>query len=196
MSPCSIKMTVAKSTGFPTMQRQLQRKRARGSQSWCLNFQRLNGGSWSMEKSKKRFMHLQLWDSPLNLARCTYSPKRGRNKMDILMGRPASTSWECNWYFRSKIKWVYDWLFPVWQCPQPSEMSTRCTLCTEDAKEPTCYMATHKDGPKMWTMAFGADNAPQDLYFPEDHPTMPGWFKGMETIICECGLWPQRGLNA
>jgi len=44
--------------------------------------------------------------------------------------------------------------------------------------------------------AFGADNTPQDLYFPEDHPTIPGWFKGMEAIIHECGLWPQRGLNA
>jgi len=25
---------------------------------------------------------------------------------------------------------------------------------------------------------------------------MPGWFKGMETIIHECGLWPEMGLRA
>jgi len=25
---------------------------------------------------------------------------------------------------------------------------------------------------------------------------MPGWFKGMEQIIQECGLWPAEGLNA
>ena len=31
---------------------------------------------------------------------------------------------------------------------------------------------------------------PQSFYFPEDHPSMPGWFKGMEVIIRERGLWP------
>ena len=36
----------------------------------------------------------------------------------------------------------------------------------------------------------------QSLYFPDDHPTMPGWFKGMEQIIQECGLWPETGLFA
>jgi len=36
--------------------------------------------------------------------------------------------------------------------------------------------------------------APQPMYFPPDHPTMPGWFKGMEVIIRERGLWPECGL--
>ena len=36
----------------------------------------------------------------------------------------------------------------------------------------------------------------QFFYFPEDHPTMPGWFKGMEVIIRERGLWPEAGLPA
>jgi len=36
----------------------------------------------------------------------------------------------------------------------------------------------------------------QPLYFPDDHPTMPRWFKGMEVIICERGLWPEQGLVA
>jgi hypothetical protein len=31
----------------------------------------------------------------------------------------------------------------------------------------------------------------QLFYFPDDHPTMPGWFKGMEQIIRERGLWPE-----
>ena len=35
---------------------------------------------------------------------------------------------------------------------------------------------------------------PQPFYFPPDHPTMPGWFKGMEQIIQERNLWPERGL--
>ncbi|KAJ6615170.1 hypothetical protein B0H10DRAFT_1801954 [Mycena sp. CBHHK59/15] len=29
----------------------------------------------------------------------------------------------------------------------------------------------------------------QSFYFPDDHPTMLGWFKGMEQIIRERGLW-------
>jgi hypothetical protein len=32
---------------------------------------------------------------------------------------------------------------------------------------------------------------PQSFYFPEEHPSMPGWFKGMEVIIRERGLWPE-----
>jgi hypothetical protein len=36
----------------------------------------------------------------------------------------------------------------------------------------------------------------QSFYFPEDHPSMPAWFKGMEIIIRECGLWPERDLLA
>ena len=36
----------------------------------------------------------------------------------------------------------------------------------------------------------------QSFYFPDDHPTMPGWFKGMEIIIQERGLWPESGLLA
>jgi hypothetical protein len=36
----------------------------------------------------------------------------------------------------------------------------------------------------------------QLFYFPDDHPSMPGWFKGMEHIIQERGLWPEGGLHA
>ena len=36
---------------------------------------------------------------------------------------------------------------------------------------------------------------PQPLYFPEDHDSMPGWFKGMEVIIRERGLWPETGIK-
>ncbi|CAA7261900.1 unnamed protein product [Cyclocybe aegerita] len=54
----------------------------------------------------------------------------------------------------------------------------------------------HKDGPKMRTTCFGEHSTIQDFYYPDDHPTMLGWFKGMENIIRERSLWPQRGLNA
>jgi hypothetical protein len=36
---------------------------------------------------------------------------------------------------------------------------------------------------------------PQSFYFPDDHPLYPGWFKGMEQIIRERGLWPANGLR-
>ena len=42
-------------------------------------------------------------------------------------------------------------------------------------KKPNCTHA--KDGPRMHDGLTGKE---QSLYFSEDHPTMPGWFKGME----------------
>ena len=36
----------------------------------------------------------------------------------------------------------------------------------------------------------------QSFYFAANHPLMPGWFKGMEQIIYEYGLWPEVGLPA
>ena len=36
----------------------------------------------------------------------------------------------------------------------------------------------------------------QSFYFPDDHPQYPGWFKGMEHIIRERGLWPEGNLPA
>jgi hypothetical protein len=48
----------------------------------------------------------------------------------------------------------------------------------------------------MRPTTFGPQNIHQDLYFPDDHPTMPGWFKGMEIIIRERNLWPADGLLA
>ena len=46
------------------------------------------------------------------------------------------------------------------------------------------------------TFTLGEEIITQDLYFPDDHITMPGWFKGMESIIREQGLWPVKGLFA
>lgn len=40
------------------------------------------------------------------------------------------------------------------------------------------------------------DGSSQLFHHPENHPTMPGWFKGMEEIIKERHLWPTTGLNA
>lgn len=48
----------------------------------------------------------------------------------------------------------------------------------------------------MRSTTFGPSDTQQSLYYSDDHPTMPGWFKGMEQIICERGLWPEKGLRA
>ncbi|KAF8967157.1 hypothetical protein BDZ97DRAFT_1615838, partial [Flammula alnicola] len=54
-------------------------------------------------------------------------------------------------------------------------------------KNPHATWRQHKDGPRMRTTMFklGDQTVTQDFYFPDDHPTMPGWFKGMENVIRE-----------
>lgn len=76
----------------------------------------------------------------------------------------------------------------------PDALSARRT-----PKKPHETWWHHKGGPKMRSTAFEKDGITyhQDLYFPPEHPTMPGWFKGMEIIIRERGLWPSdRDLKA
>jgi hypothetical protein len=48
----------------------------------------------------------------------------------------------------------------------------------------------------MRSGVFGPNDTSQDFYFADDHPTMADWFKGMEIIIHERGLWPANGLRA
>lgn len=36
----------------------------------------------------------------------------------------------------------------------------------------------------------------QPLFWPDNHPTMRGWFKGMEQLIKKRGQWPWGGLKA
>jgi hypothetical protein len=56
---------------------------------------------------------------------------------------------------------------------------------------------THfKDAPRMRHGINPLTGGPQSFYFPDDHPTMPGWFKGMEQILRERSLWPETGLLA
>ena len=61
--------------------------------------------------------------------------------------------------------------------------------------EPKGGWTHHPDGPRMRNGTLPTGES-QPFYFPLDHPTMPGWFKGMEVINCEWGLWPAGGLPA
>src|ERR1700736_5174639 len=63
-------------------------------------------------------------------------------------------------------------------------------------KKPNEGWTHRKDGPKMRNRMFEPENTLQEFYYLLDHPTMPGWFKRMEIIIRERGLWPSSGLNA
>ncbi len=47
------------------------------------------------------------------------------------------------------------------------------------------------NGPRMCSGRLSTDE-PQPFYFPKDHPSTPSWFKGMEVIIWERGLWPSE----
>ena len=53
-----------------------------------------------------------------------------------------------------------------------------------------------KGGLRMHNRTFREDNTSQDFYFPDDHPTMPRWFKGMKLIIQEQSLWAAGRLLA
>ena len=71
--------------------------------------------------------------------------------------------------------------------------------CTPDAilahqmpKNPNNGWTHHKDGPHMQPTVL-TNGQIQEFYFSNDHPQYPGYFKGMEQIIQECGLWPATG---
>ena len=63
-------------------------------------------------------------------------------------------------------------------------------------KNPNEGWTHRKDGPKMCNGTFGPNQICQEFYYPLNHPTMPGWFKGMEQIIRERSLWPEKGILA
>ena len=66
----------------------------------------------------------------------------------------------------------------------------------------TCHTAPRedwtcsKDGPRMRQGVNPLTGEDQSFYYDENHPTMKGWFKEMEQIIRERGLWPETGLLA
>ena len=53
---------------------------------------------------------------------------------------------------------------------------------------------SHPNSPHMHSGML-PNSKPHLFYFHEDHPSMPSWFKGMEIIIQECGLWPEGDVN-
>ena len=50
---------------------------------------------------------------------------------------------------------------------------------------------THRKGGSQMRNTTLPNGESQSFYFDEDHPTMAGWYKGMEQIIKERGLWKE-----
>jgi hypothetical protein len=65
-----------------------------------------------------------------------------------------------------------------------------CPIVLTYLTEPKNGWTHHANGPHMRNSALPNGEA-QHFYFTEDHPSMPGWFKDMEVIIQEHGLWPK-----
>jgi len=106
--------------------------------------------------------------------------------------------------FEAKTKGFATGLFAFNNAPgharQPLDGISTCKM----PKFPSAAWTHHKNGPKMRSTSFTIFHPPllepvtihQDLYYPENHPTMRNWFKGMQQILHERGLYPASGLRA
>ena len=97
--------------------------------------------------------------------------------------------------FESKTNGTATGLFMFDNAPSHQKRAPDALSARKMVKGPCAVWTHHKDGPKMCP-GFFTDGTPQDLYYPDKHPKMPGWFKGMQQIIEERGLWPAAGLRA
>ena len=98
--------------------------------------------------------------------------------------------------FESKTNGFTMGLFIFDNAPSHQKHTPDALSAHKMPKNPSKDWSPKKDGLKMQNGKFGPSSTSQDFYFPKDHATMPGWFKGMEIIIHEWGLWPMAGLRA
>lgn len=95
--------------------------------------------------------------------------------------------------FESKTNGFVTGLFMFDTAPSHQKHTADALSARKMPKNPNKDWVPNKGGPRMCNGTFGEGNTSQDFYFPDDHPTMPGWFKGMELIIQEQNLWPADG---
>ncbi|KAJ7169336.1 hypothetical protein C8R43DRAFT_1103535 [Mycena crocata] len=90
--------------------------------------------------------------------------------------------------FEAKTKGLATGLFLFDNAPSHQKRAADALSARKMVKFPKQGWTLHPDGPRMrnGTLPNGES---QSFYFPDDHPTMPGWFKGMEQIVRERGLW-------
>ncbi|KIM88188.1 hypothetical protein PILCRDRAFT_95554 [Piloderma croceum F 1598] len=96
------------------------------------------------------------------------------------------------------LEWgsLKDGLFIFDNTPSHQKCAPDALSAHKMPKNPNKDWSHKKDGPRIQSGTFGPSGISQDFYFPEDHPTMAGWFQRMETIIQEWGLWLLKGLKA
>jgi len=98
--------------------------------------------------------------------------------------------------FESKTNGFATGLFLFDNAPSHQRRAGDALLALKMLKRPNSGWTHRKDGPQMRNGMYGTSNTSQEFYYPLNPPKFPGWFKGMEAIIKECGLWPSSGLNA
>ncbi|KAF7297803.1 hypothetical protein MKEN_01404000 [Mycena kentingensis (nom. inval.)] len=95
--------------------------------------------------------------------------------------------------FEAKTNGMATGLFMFDNAPSHQKRAADALSARKMPKNPH---ATWGQNPRMRPGLLPDGVTHQSFYFSEDHPTMPGWFKGMEQIIRERGQWPAAGLNA
>ncbi|THU92285.1 hypothetical protein K435DRAFT_672399 [Dendrothele bispora CBS 962.96] len=96
--------------------------------------------------------------------------------------------------FENKTHGMMTGLFVFDNAPSHMKRAPDALSARKMPKGPKLGWTQHPNGPKMRDGFF--NGAAQPFYYPDNHPTMPGWFKGMEQIIRERGLYPAGGLRA
>ncbi|KAJ7143241.1 hypothetical protein C8R46DRAFT_867383, partial [Mycena filopes] len=86
--------------------------------------------------------------------------------------------------FEAKTNGFATALFLFDNAPSHQKCAPDALLARKMVKAPKLAWTHHPDGPRMCPGLL-PNGERQDFYYPEDHPTMPGWFKGMEQIIRE-----------
>lgn len=86
--------------------------------------------------------------------------------------------------FESECNGTMTGLFMFDNAPSHQKHSPDALSARKIMKNPKLGWTPTPNGPWMRNGQF-ANGQEQAFYFPEDHPTMPGWFKGSEQILRE-----------
>ncbi|KAJ3838001.1 hypothetical protein F5878DRAFT_652312 [Lentinula raphanica] len=95
--------------------------------------------------------------------------------------------------FENKTHGMMTGLFLFDNAPSHQKRALDALSARKMPKKPCARWTHHANGPRMRDGQF-SDGTAQPLYFADDHPTMPGWFKGTQQILSEQNLYPEGGL--
>ncbi|KIJ41751.1 hypothetical protein M422DRAFT_171901, partial [Sphaerobolus stellatus SS14] len=92
--------------------------------------------------------------------------------------------------FESRTNGTATGLFMFDNAPSHQKCAPDALSARKMTKDPCEGWTHHKDGPRMCPGVL-SDGSLQSFYFPNDHPTMPGWFKGLASFT-KAHLLPQK----